>query len=85
METANIDREILHNFWTTLGISMKCSGKICLKTILRVTKKQGFTLSLEDTFFGKSQGGVKLTASSRVRVKLYIGCLTVVSSYINCI
>ena len=28
--------------------------------ILKVTKKQGFTLSLEDTFFEKPQGEVKL-------------------------
>ena len=26
-------------------------------TILKVRKKQGFTFSLEDTFFEKSQGG----------------------------
>ena len=32
---------------------MKFSGKICLKIILKVTKKQGFTLSLEDIFFEK--------------------------------
>ena len=25
--------------------------------VLKVTKKQGFTLTLEDTFFGKPQGG----------------------------
>ena len=31
--------------------------------ILKVTKSQGFTLSLEDTFFEKPQG-VKLTAPS---------------------
>ena len=32
---------------------MKFSGKICLKIILKVTKNQGFTLSLEDTFIEK--------------------------------
>ena len=36
---------------------MKFSGKMCLMIILKVTKKQGFTLSLEDTFFEKPQGG----------------------------
>ena len=36
---------------------MKFSGKTCLKTILKVTKKQGFTHSLEDTSFEKLQGG----------------------------
>ena len=36
---------------------MKFSGKMCLKLILKVTKNQGFTLSLEDTFFEKPHGG----------------------------
>ena len=40
---------------------MKFSGKMCFKIISKVTKKQGFTLSLEDTFFEKPQGGVRLT------------------------
>ena len=44
---------------------MKFSGKICLKIILKFTKNQGFSLSLEDTFFGKPQGeGVNLTSSA---------------------
>ena len=34
---------------------MKFSGKMCLKIILKVTKNQAFTLSLEDTFFEKPQ------------------------------
>ena len=34
---------------------MKFSRKICLKIILKVTN-QGFTISLEDTFFKKPQG-----------------------------
>ena len=43
---------------------------MCLKIILKVTKNQGFTLSLEDTFFEKPQGwGVKLTLRSRFRIK----------------
>ena len=37
---------------------MKFSGKMCLMIILKVTKNQGFTLSLEDTFFEKPQRGV---------------------------
>ena len=61
MKIANIDREILHNFWTTWGISMKFSGKMRLMIILKVTKSQGFTLSLEDTFFEKPQEGVGQT------------------------
>ena len=36
---------------------MKLSGKMCLKIILKVTKNQGFTLSLEDTLFEKLQKG----------------------------
>ena len=36
---------------------MKFSGKMCLKIILKVTKNQGFTLFLEDTFFEKPQRG----------------------------
>ena len=62
MKIANIDREILHYFWTTWGISMKFSGKMYLMIILKVTKNQGFNLGLEDTIFKKPQrqGGVKL-------------------------
>ena len=56
MKIANTDTEILHNFWTFLGISMKFSRKILLMIILKVTKNQGFTLSLEDTFFKKPHG-----------------------------
>ena len=48
---ANIDKEFLHIFWTTWGNSMKFSGKMCFKIILKVT------LSLEDTFFEKPKGG----------------------------
>ena len=39
---------------------MKFSGKMCLKIMLKVTKNQGFSLSLEDALFQKPQGGVKL-------------------------
>ena len=53
----NIDREFLHIFWTTWGNSMKFSGKMCLKILLKVTKNQGFSLSSEDTLFEKPQGG----------------------------
>ena len=55
---------------------MKFSGKMCLKIMLKVTKKQNFTLSLEDTFFEKPQGGPIETPShplhphpSRFRIK----------------
>ena len=55
MKIANIDREILHIFWRTSEALMEFSGKIWLSIILKVTKNQGFTLSLEDTFFEKPQ------------------------------
>ena len=46
---------------------MKLSGKTWLMIILRATKKQGFTLSLEKTFLEKPQevGVVKLTPTTR--------------------
>ena len=50
MKIVNIDRENLDFFWTTREISMKFSGKMWLMIMLEVTKNQGFTLSLEDTF-----------------------------------
>ena len=36
---------------------MNFSGKMCFMIILKVTKKQGFTLSLEDIFFSKKYKG----------------------------
>ena len=49
---------------------MKFLGKMCLKIILKVTKSQGFSLSLEDTLFEKLQGGqIDPTPPSRFRVK----------------
>ena len=49
---------------------MKFSGKMCLKIILKVTKKQGFTLSLQDTFFETAEGrGGSNWPTSRFRVK----------------
>ena len=47
---------------------MKFSGKMYLKIILKLTKNQGFTLSLEDKFFEKPQGGSNWPPS-RFRVK----------------
>ena len=35
---------------------MKFSGKMRLTIILKVTKNQGFTLTLEDKFFEKPRG-----------------------------
>ena len=42
-EKINIERENLQIFWTTWGTLMKFSGKILI-----VTKKQGFTFSVEN-------------------------------------
>ena len=44
---------------------MKFPGKMCLKIILRVTKNQGFCLSLEDTLFEEPQGGGEIDPPSR--------------------
>ena len=55
MKISNIEREIIYIFWTTWGISIKFSGKMWLIIILKLTKKQGFTFHLEDTFFEKPQ------------------------------
>ena len=38
--------------------------------MLKVTKNQGFSLSLEDTFFEKPQGGSNWPRPSRSRVKI---------------
>ena len=56
MKVAYIGKEILHIFWMTWGISVKFSGKMWLMIILKVIKNQGFTVSLEDTFFEKPRG-----------------------------
>ena len=57
MKIAITDREILNIFWAIWGISTKISGKMWPMIILKVTKNQGFTLPLEDKFFGKPQWG----------------------------
>ena len=50
-----MDRESFYIFWTSGEISMKFSENMWLIT-LKVTN-QGLTLSLEDTFLKKAQGG----------------------------
>ena len=58
----NIQEENLHILCTSWKISMKSSGKMSLMIILKVTKNQGFTLSLENTFWVEiPQVDVKLT------------------------
>ena len=52
---------------------MEFSGKMCFKIIIKVTKNQGFTLFLENTFFEKPQkrggeGGGQIDSLSRFRV-----------------
>ena len=37
---------------------MNVLEKMCSKIILKVTRNQGFTISLEDTFLKEPQGGV---------------------------
>ena len=52
---------------------MKFSGKMCLMTLLKVTKNQSFTITLEDTYFKKPQGGgggVKLTPPAVLGLKV---------------
>ena len=48
---------------------MKFLGKMCFKVILKVTKNQGSTLSIEDTFFKKPQRGGQLDPPRHIRVK----------------
>ena len=48
----NIDEENLHIFRKTWENSKKCSGNMCCMIILKVTKIQGFSLSLESTVLG---------------------------------
>ena len=55
MKIVKTDREDLDNFWKTWGISMKFLGKMWLMVILKVTKIQGFTYSLEATFLEKPE------------------------------
>ena len=84
VQIVNIKGENLHIFWTNWVNIMKLSGKTWLMIILRVTKKQGFTLFLEKTFLEKPQEleVVKLTPtthnpSSLSRVKDLIALLNI--------
>ena len=53
---------------------MKFSGKVCLMIVLKVTEKQGFTPSLENTVLEKPQMRVKLTPASLFKVQMIL-CL----------
>ena len=60
---------------------MKFSGKMLLIIMLKATKNQGFTLSLDDTILGELQAGVQIEllppslppapTPSLLRVKIY--------------
>ena len=56
MKMFNIEVEDLYISWMTWGISVEFSGKIWLIITLKVTKNQGFTLSLENKFWKKTTG-----------------------------
>ena len=58
---------------------MKLSGKTWIMIILKVTKNQGFTLSLESTFLEKPQGGRVNLIPSLFRVKLHLTSTTNIS------
>ena len=55
MKIVNIEGENLRILWAMWETSTKFSGKMWLTMILKVTKKQGFTLTLKYNFFGKQQ------------------------------
>ena len=50
---------------------MKFSGKMCLKIVLKVTTNQGFTISLEDTFFRNTTGGGQTDPLTVLGLKRY--------------
>ena len=57
----NNEKEVLHIFQMTGETSMRFSWKMWLTITLKVTKRQRFTLSLENTFLEKPQRDIKLT------------------------
>ena len=83
MKIVNIDEENLHIFRKIWRMSMTFSGKMCLMIILKVTKKQGFTLSLEDTVLKNSQGGSHWPPSL-LKVNFYYTKVNAWSPWIPC-
>ena len=71
MKIVNTDEENLHIFHTTQGNSMKFPGKMCLMTILKVTNKQSFTLSLENAVLEKQQEGGQIN-NSQMAETMYV-------------
>ena len=55
MKIVNINIENLHIFLTTWKISVPFLGEMCIMITLKVTKIQGFKLSLENTVLEKPQ------------------------------
>ena len=56
IKIVNIEEEDLHILWTTWVVSIKFSG-MWLMIISKVTKKQGASLPIENTFLEKSHRG----------------------------
>ena len=55
MKIANIDEENVHIFWKNWGNSMKFPERICLMTILKATKRPGFSPVSGKYSFEKTQ------------------------------
>ena len=83
MKIVNIDGGNFHIFWTTWRISMKFSRKMQPMIILKVTKKQGFNLSLSDAFWKNHRmgqiGSPALLGLRRIPIKALNKCFTVLS------
>ena len=77
VKMVNIEGENLCIFWRTWGNSIKFSGKMWLMIILKVTKNQGFILSLENIFLETLQGEDQIDPPpppSRFRVNQFCPC-----------
>ena len=55
MKIVHIGKESLQIFLATLGILTKFPGKMCLMILLKVSERQGFALSLENSVLIKPQ------------------------------
>ena len=86
MKIANIDRQILHIFWTTWGILTKFSGKMSLKIVLNVTKKQGFTFFHPPPSPPPSTTTLKHCSWRRISesgIRIYLWCQLLVKKFIE--
>ena len=76
MKVVNIEEENLHINTTSWKISIKFSEKMWhMAIILKVTKKQGFTLSMKNTFRWKTE-----KAFSRFTVNIYLNDISLLIS-----